>query len=40
MKLQSFTLKAEHRLRVLENRELRKVFRPKWDEVMALEEIT
>jgi hypothetical protein len=31
----SLTLREEHRLRVFENRVLRRVFGPKWDEVMA-----
>jgi hypothetical protein len=29
----SLTLREEHRLRVFENRVLRRIFRPKWDEV-------
>jgi hypothetical protein len=29
----SLTLKEEHRLRVFENRVLRRIFGPKWDEV-------
>jgi hypothetical protein len=29
----SVTLREEHRLRVFENRVLRRIFRPKWDEV-------
>jgi hypothetical protein len=31
----SLTLRDEHRLRVFENRVLRRIFDPKWDEVMA-----
>jgi hypothetical protein len=31
--LVSFTLKEEHRLKVLENRVLRRIFRPKGEEV-------
>jgi hypothetical protein len=33
VKLGSVTLREEHRLRVLENRVLRKIFEPKRDEV-------
>jgi hypothetical protein len=29
----SLTLREEHRLRVFENRALRRIFGPKWDEV-------
>jgi hypothetical protein len=29
----SLTLREEHRLRVFENRVLRRIFGPKWDEV-------
>jgi hypothetical protein len=29
----SLTLRDEHRLRVFENRVLRRIFEPKWDEV-------
>jgi hypothetical protein len=31
----SLTLRGEHRLRVFENRELRRIFGPKRDEVMG-----
>jgi hypothetical protein len=31
----SLTLREEHRLRVFENRVLRKVFRPKTDEIIG-----
>jgi hypothetical protein len=31
----SLTLREEHRLRVFENRVLRRIFRPKRDEVMG-----
>jgi hypothetical protein len=30
----SLTLRKEHRLRVFENRVLRRIFGPKWDEVI------
>jgi hypothetical protein len=37
----SLTLREEHRLRVFENRGLRRIFGPKWDEVTGgMEKIT
>ena len=36
----SLTLREEHRLRVFENRVLRRVFGPKRDEVTGMEKIT
>jgi hypothetical protein len=31
----SLTLRKEHRLRVFENKVLRRIFAPNWDEVMG-----
>jgi hypothetical protein len=31
----SLTLKEQHRFRVFENRVLRRIFRPKWDEIIG-----
>jgi hypothetical protein len=36
----SLTLREEHRLRVFENRVLRRIFGPKRDEVMGVEKTT
>jgi hypothetical protein len=36
----SLTLREEHRLRVFENRELRRIFGPKRDEVTGMEKTT
>jgi hypothetical protein len=35
-----FTLREEHRLRVFENRLLRRMFGPKWDELTVVEKTT
>ena len=38
--IRSFTLREEHRLKVFENRVLRRIFGPKKDEVTGVEKTT